>query len=113
MNKRRGGNGRHRKRPRSKLRPRVRNPPRKTPRKTAQAQPPAVTRAPHVDDTPPLRAQDMFAGPRPASMSRGIDPAFLLFERELLERIQVRAAELGVRYQSLVQQIVRDHVDEY
>ena len=46
-------------------------------------------------------------------MSRGLEPAFLLFEREILERIEARAAELGVRYESLVRQIVRDNLDRY
>jgi hypothetical protein len=56
----------------------------------------------------------MFAGPRPASFASGLEPAFLLIERDVMERLCTRAAALGmVGYDSLVKRILRDHVDEY
>jgi hypothetical protein len=57
--------------------------------------------------------EELFAGPRPASMRRGLEPAFLLFDRELLDRLHGAAAALGVRYDALAQRIARDHIEEY
>jgi len=85
-----------------------RSPPK--PRRSAQAKKKPV---PVIDDTRYPPAEHIFTGPRPVSMIRGLEPAFLLFEREILERIEARAAELGVRYESLVRQIVRDNLDRY
>jgi hypothetical protein len=56
----------------------------------------------------------MFAGPRPASFASGLEPAFLLIERDVMERLRVKAAALGmVGYDSLVKRILREHIDEY
>jgi hypothetical protein len=60
-----------------------------------------------------LPVELIFAGPRPASMRRGLEPAFLLFDRELLERLHVAAAALGVRYDALARRIAREHIEEY
>jgi hypothetical protein len=57
--------------------------------------------------------EQLFAGPRPVSMRRGLEPAFLLFDRELLDRLQVAADDLGVHRNILVQRIAREHLDEY
>ena len=55
----------------------------------------------------------IFAGPRPASARRGLEPAFLLFETEVMEALHARAARRGLGYDTLVRMIVRDHVGEY
>ncbi len=55
----------------------------------------------------------IFAGPRPASVRRGLEPAFLLFETEVMEALHRRAARRGLGYDTLVRMIVRDHVGEY
>jgi hypothetical protein len=68
---------------------------------------------PVIDDRRFPPAEQIFSGSRPATMIRGLEPAFLLFEREILERIETRAEQLGVRYESLVRQIVRDNLDRY
>ena len=80
-----------------------------------KASQPAVKtkQAPVIDDRRFPPAERIFSGPRPATMIRGLEPAFLLFEREILERIEARADQLGVRYESLVRQIVRDNLDRY
>jgi hypothetical protein len=57
--------------------------------------------------------EELFAGPRPASMRRGLEPAFLLFDRDLLNELHAAADELGIRYDALVQRIAREHIDEY
>jgi len=57
--------------------------------------------------------EQLFAGPRPASMRRGLEPAFLLFDRPLLDQLHATADQLGIRTDALVQRIARDHVDEY
>ena len=57
--------------------------------------------------------EEIFAGPRPASMRRGLEPAFLLFDRELVDRLRTTAASLGLRYDALAQRIAREHIDEY
>jgi hypothetical protein len=62
----------------------------------------------------PRSVEEMFAGPRPASFASGLEPAFLLIEREVMERLRVKAAALGmVGYDSLVKRILREHIDEY
>ena len=96
----------------AKRRARPATPKRRTrpkPRRSASKKKPV----PVIDDSHYPPAEQIFSGPRPASMIRGLEPAFLLFEREILERIEARAAELGVRYESLVRQIVRDNLDRY
>ncbi|MGD9762899.1 MAG: hypothetical protein AB7V27_04205 [Candidatus Binatia bacterium] len=55
----------------------------------------------------------IFAGSRPASVRRGLEPAFLLFESEVMESLHRRAAQRGLAYDALVRMIVRDHVEEY
>jgi hypothetical protein len=57
--------------------------------------------------------EELFTGPRPASVRRGLEPAFLLFDRELLDRLQVAADDLGVHRNTLVQRIAREHLDDY
>lgn len=57
--------------------------------------------------------EEIFGGPRPASVRRGLEPAFLLFDRELLDRLQVAADDLGVHRNTLVQRIAREHLDDY
>lgn len=69
--------------------------------------------APRIDEPRAWRVEALFAGARPLSIARGLEPAFLLFEREILERVLVRALQLGVPYQTLAAQIMRDHVDRY
>ena len=74
--------------------------------------PPA--RAP-VPEEPRVRSvEEMFSGPRPASFARGLEPAFLLIDREVMQQLRVRAAALGLGgYDSLVKRILREHVHEY
>ncbi len=72
-------------------------------------------RAPAVAEPPRVRSvEELFAGPRPASFSRGLEPAFLLIDREVMEQLRERAAALGLGgYDTLVKRILREHVDEY
>lgn len=55
----------------------------------------------------------IFAGPRPVSARRGLEPAFLLIETEVMEALQTRAAQRGLSYDALVRLIVREHVLDY
>jgi hypothetical protein len=55
----------------------------------------------------------IFAGPRPVSARRGLEPAFLLIETEVMEALQARAAQRGLSYAALVRLIVREPVQEY
>ena len=57
--------------------------------------------------------EGLFTGPRPPSVRRGLEPAFLLFDRELLDRLQVAADDVGVHRNTLVQRIAREHLDDY
>ena len=58
--------------------------------------------------------EELFGGPRPASFSRGLEPAFLLIDREVMEQLRTRAMALGLGgYDSLVKRILREHVHEY
>lgn len=58
--------------------------------------------------------EELFGGPRPASFSRGLEPAFLLIEKDVMERLRTRAAALGLGgYGALAKRILRDHVHEY
>lgn len=72
-------------------------------------------RAPCVAEPARVRSvEELFAGPRPASFSRGLEPAFLLIDREVMEQLRERAAALGLGgYDTLVKRILREHVDEY
>jgi hypothetical protein len=72
-------------------------------------------RAPKVVEAPrPRSVEELFAGPRPASFSRGLEPAFLLIDREVMEQLCKRAAALGLGgYDMLVKRILREHVHEY
>lgn len=58
--------------------------------------------------------EELFGGPRPASFSRGLEPAFLLIEKDVMERLRTRAAALGLGgYGALAKRILREHVHEY
>lgn len=64
---------------------------------------------------PPRRpVEELFAGPRPGSFSRGLEPAFLLIDRVVMEQLCKKAAALGMGgYDSLVKRILREHIEEY
>jgi len=54
------------------------------------------------------------ADSRPASLSRGLQPAFLLIERAVMEQLRRKATALGMdSCDSLVMRILREHVREY
>lgn len=55
----------------------------------------------------------IFSGPRPVAFTSGLEPAFLLFETEVMEALRERAAKRKMQYDTLVRMIVRDHVGEY
>lgn len=55
----------------------------------------------------------IFSGPRPTSFTSGLEPAFLLFETEVMESLRERAARRKMQYDTLVRMIVRDHVAKY
>jgi hypothetical protein len=58
--------------------------------------------------------EELFGGPRPASFSRGLEPAFLLIDKEVMEHLRTRASALGMGgYDSLVKRILREHAHEY
>ena len=58
--------------------------------------------------------EELFGGPRPASFSRGLEPAFLLIEKDVMALLRERAAALGLGgYDSLAKRILREHVHEY
>lgn len=58
--------------------------------------------------------EELFGGARPVSFSRGLEPAFLLIDREVMEQLRTRAMALGLGgYDSLVKRILREHVHEY
>lgn len=76
---------------------------------TAPAQRPPLPPPPRVPSV-----YELFAGPRPASFSRGLEPAFLLIERDVMDLLRTRAAELGLSgYDALAKRILREHVHEY
>jgi hypothetical protein len=74
---------------------------------------PAPPRGPFPE--PQIRSvEEMFAGPRPASFSRGLEPAFLLLERPLMDYLRDRAAALGLDgYDMLAKRILREHAHKY
>jgi hypothetical protein len=78
-----------------------------TPRTKAGREPlPPAPRVPTLEE--------LFGGPRPASFSRGLEPAFLLIEKDVMELLRTRAAALGLGgYDSLAKRILREHVHEY
>lgn len=58
--------------------------------------------------------EELFGGPRPATFSRGLEPAFLLIDKEVMEQLRTRAMALGLSgYDSLVKRILWEHVHEY
>ena len=90
-------------RPKSRVKDRATTP---APKGLRAPLPPEPPRVPSV--------YELFAGPRPASFSRGLEPAFLLIDREVMEQLRTRAAALGLGgYDSLVKRILREHVHEY
>jgi hypothetical protein len=63
---------------------------------------------------PPRPVEELFAGARPSSFSRGLEPAFLLIDRAVMEQLRARAAALGIGgYDGLVKRILREHIAEY
>src|SRR4029434_6709956 len=66
---------------------------------------------------PPRRVptlEELFGGPRPASFSRGLEPAFLLIDKDVMDHLRARALELGLGgYDSLAKRILREHAHEY
>jgi hypothetical protein len=60
-----------------------------------------------------LPAEQLFAGQRPASWRRGVEPAFFLLEREVLAQLHAAAEALSVAREVLVARIAHDHLDEY
>jgi hypothetical protein len=75
-----------------------------------QAQRNGARRAPVVNGVPHL---PMFSAERPQSMWSGLEPAFLLLESDLMERLRRKAAAAGTTYDFLLKAILRDHIDEY
>jgi hypothetical protein len=61
----------------------------------------------------PASAPSLFAGDPPASWRRGLEPAFLLLETELMEQLCARAAAIGTTYDFLLKTIVREHIHKY
>jgi hypothetical protein len=57
--------------------------------------------------------ESLFSGPRPEVCLAGLEPAFLLFDSQVMAAVRTRAAERGMAYDTLVRMIVREHVDEY
>ena len=76
-----------------------------------------ITKVGHEPLPPPPRVptlEELFGGSRPASFSRGLEPAFLLIEKDVMELLRTRAAALGLGgYDSLAKRILREHVHEY
>ena len=84
------------------------------------AAPPARERVPQptVDDLQGRRGrwddpESLFSGPRPEVCLAGLEPAFLLFDSQVMAAVRTRAAERGMAYDTLVRMIVREHVDDY
>lgn len=80
--------------------------------------PPPVAAAPPGEDLAGRRwawnaPSNLFSGPRPLSFTSGLEPAFLLFETEVMAALRERAAKRKMQYDTLVRMIVRDHVGEY
>jgi hypothetical protein len=58
--------------------------------------------------------EELFGGPRPVSFSRGLEPAFLLIDKDVMDHLRARALELGLGgYDSLAKRILREHAHEY
>lgn len=57
--------------------------------------------------------ESVFGAGRPTSPRRGLEPAFVLFESQVMDALRRRAAGRGLAYDALVRIIVRDHVDKY
>ena len=76
---------------------------------------PVQTQRPPLPPAPPVPTlEQLFGGPRPASFSRGLEPAFLLIDKDVMLILRERAAALGLGgYDSLAKRILREHVHEY
>jgi len=74
-----------------------------------------ATRVADPPAAPPRRpAEELFAGQRPESFSRGLEPAFLLIDRVVMDQLCKKATALGMGgYDSLVKRILREHIEEY
>ena len=73
----------------------------------------APPRPPYVERHVPT-LEELFGGPKPATFSRGLEPAFLLIDKEVMEQLRTRAMALGLGgYDSLVKRILWEHVHEY
>ena len=78
------------------------------------AAPAKTVRAPLPPARPVPTLEELFGGPRPRSFSRGLEPAFLLIDKDVMEILRERAAALGLGgYDSLAKRILREHVHEY
>jgi hypothetical protein len=98
---------------------------RRVAKKPAKRQrPPVQSNEPTVETATPPRPvyverhvptlEELFGGPRPATFSRGLEPAFLLIDKEVMEQLRTRAMALGLSgYDSLVKRILWEHVHEY
>lgn len=88
---------------------------RRTTRATKASAPPVETQRPPLPPAPPVPTlEQLFGGPRPASFSRGLEPAFLLIDKDVMLILRERAAALGLGgYDSLAKRILREHVHEY
>ena len=102
-------------RPRNRMKARAASTASRVARATPKPPPQPPPRARALAEEPRVRSvEEMFAGPRPASFSRGLEPAFLLIDREVMEQLRARASALGLGgYDSLVKRILREHVHEY
>jgi len=61
----------------------------------------------------PASVCSLFAGDPPDSWRRGLEPAFLLLEAELMEQLRAKAAASGTTYDYLLKTIVREHIHKY
>ena len=95
--------------------PKARVKQRRAVRATKSPVPPVQTQRPPLPPAPPVPTlEQLFGGPRPASFSRGLEPAFLLIDKDVMLILRERAAALGLGgYDSLAKRILREHVHEY
>jgi hypothetical protein len=73
-------------------------------------------RAAALPDDRPAAARPahlLFAGDPPASWRRGLEPAFLLLDSDLMELLTAKAAAIGTTYDFLLRTILREHIQEY
>lgn len=106
----------------TKPRGRARTRPTKTAAALRRAAPPTPAPprppVPAVDDLAGRRwrwddPESLFSGPRPDAYLGGLEPAFVLFDSQVMDAVRTRAAERGMAYDTLVRMIVREHVDDY